>query len=126
MASKYEITFTPAICQGEGAEYEGTVTIRMPNYDERLGLYDAVGYDDGDDGEMTDADRRKKNLALMRSIARQSVNFVVAVDVTRKEDGFKFTSWDDCHADSDLNAVVAEVSHRLVGKHKLGNGSKAS
>jgi len=131
--SKHQVTFTPTVCEPrtvkeEGkpdyvvdSEYEGTVTLRMPSYDERLELL-------GDSAAAADASDQKAKRALdnMRRLAKRAPEFLVALNVKRKADGFLFT-WDDLQYDSDMQALINEIANRLLGKYSVpGNATAPS
>ncbi len=118
-----KVTFEPSVCKPQkvdetgkeiAAEYAGTVTIRMPTYDERLGFYEGV--DMGDSTEKT-------GIAFMRAIARQVPRFIEEVAIKRLDDGFEFKSFDDLNIDSDMVPVITEIATKLVGKHRAGVSS---
>ena len=128
--SKHQVTFTPSVCEPQVVkedgkpdwtkepEYEGTITVRMPSYDERLELYDAGGLGT----EAAESRDTKQAIALMRHVVRSAAPFVVAINVKRKADGYVF-SWDDMLHDSDMGKAVTEVANRLIGKHAVGNAA---
>lgn len=116
------VTFEPSICKpktvGEAVvppEYSGTVTVRLPCADERLGLYEGVPTADQSDEKSKEAAGR----ALMRNAVRASKDFITAVDITRADDGYKLTA-EDLNYDSDMLGVVTEIATKLVGKHRAG------
>lgn len=129
-------TFTPAIClpakDGTEAEYSGTVTLRMPNYEERAALYDLMRPEDVDLGdgsaEAVEAAKRVVKKTAGKSIGpvvKRLPEFLVAVDITRKSDGHHFTSLAALEYDSDGFLVMQEAAARLVGKFSVGNASNS-
>lgn len=109
-------TFTPAVCKakddGTAPLYAGSVTLRMPNYDERMGLYEDAGVDSAAD---------IKSLKLVRSLAKRLPDFLVAVDITRLEDGHKFGDWESLQYDSDMAGVISECCLALITRVRAGN-----
>jgi hypothetical protein len=138
MSAKYQTTFTPHVCNGKKALWKGTVTMRLPNYHERMELLDEAGFDlssiadeDAAPGDELAARRRKKEttklgVSAMKAAAKRAGDFVVAVDLTRLEDGLKVDSWEDVLYDSDLHPIVMEVGMKLIDRNRLGNVSKPS
>jgi hypothetical protein len=123
-----KVTFVPSVCKpqedGSPQLYEGTVTMRMPTYDERLALYEEadidVDDDDDNDDEKTKREKKKKRLRMMRAIARLAKDFVVAVELKRLSDGFVLSSWEHLSYESDASSVIQEVAGRLIGKFSVG------
>ena len=104
----------PAVCKPQGeapATHTGSVTLRMPNYDERMGLYEAMGLE----GE---ADI--KNVSLVRSIAKRLPEFLVAIDLRRLDDGEEFKDWESLQYDSDMASVISECCLALISKVRAG------
>lgn len=105
-------TITPKICQGEGAEYCGTVTMRLPTYDQRMGLYEAAGIEDAEN---------LKNISLVRALAKHLPDYLITVDIKRLDDGYHFNSWDGLQYDSDMASVISECCLALITKVRAGN-----
>jgi len=129
-----EKTFTPEICQdkpevpaqgdrpaqpAEPARYTGTVTVRMPTYDERLSISEETGIGG-------DAESQLTNVQVMRVMAKHARARTVKVDVTRKADGFKFESWEQLEYDSDMVSLINEIGAQIVGRYSVGNPSSPS
>lgn len=123
------VTFEPGICKEREKEdgtkvpprYKGTVTIRMPDFDERLDLFEELGSatagsPQGDSVE----ERTERGAKLIRESARRAARFVVAVDLERLEDGFKITTWDQVRAETATHGLVSEVGARVIGRYELG------
>lgn len=130
------VTFSPTICADKviekptenggvaidtvPAKYKGTVTIKMPDYDARMDLLDEIGSVLGDKPGASEDELAAQGRKLIREAAKRAGRFVRAVDLTRIEDGYKFTSWDQVRADYATHSVVSEVGQRLVGRYELG------
>jgi hypothetical protein len=138
-------TFVPSACTDQQkpdgttvpAAYQGTVTLSMPTYDERLDLYDGVDVDDDEkdpkEEGISDAEKKarlkaqqRSGLRRMRTVARKAGGFVADVAIVRVEDGHRFTSWDEVNRDTELApGVVPDVVTRLIGKFEVGKGASA-
>lgn len=118
---KHMVTWTPEVCTK--GEYEGTVTLRMPTYDERLELYEDVPDLEKDADEKA---KHRRNVQLMRAIARKAGQFVEQVAIKRVADSFVFAAYDDVQMDTDLGEVVTEIVTRLAGKYAVGNPQQPS
>lgn len=115
-----EVTFTPAICNGEEADFSGQITMKMPTYDERLEIYEALGLDfDGQVNEQA----KSKGITLMRIVAKKLPQYIIKVDIKRKADGFHFDSLEKLQYDSDMVSVLQECSFKLIGKFNIANPS---
>jgi len=120
-----QVSFVPDICKGKGAEYDGSITMRMPTYDERMGIYEEAGIgqdlEEQEEKEGVKKEIKKKGLQLMRLAARKVPDFLVDVKITRKSDGFVFDSWDKLQYDSDMGEVIQQCATRLISKFKVGS-----
>lgn len=122
-----QVTFVPEICKGKGAEYEGSITMRQPTYDERLGIYEEAGF--GQSAETEEEEKelkkevKKKGIQLMRLAARKVPEYLGEIKITRKSDGFVFDSWDKLQYDSDMGEVIQQCATRLISKFKVGSPS---
>jgi hypothetical protein len=107
-------TITPAICSPKGevpAAYAGNVVIRMPNYDERMGLYEDLGIEDATD---------LKSVTLVRHLAKRLPEFLISVDLKRLDDGEEFKSWEALQYDSDMAGVISECCLAMISKVRAG------
>lgn len=126
------VTFEPRICKpgknGEAPRFSGNVTMRMPNYDDRMGLVEDCGIDIGgsQDDDTSPQEIRKHNVKLLRFAAKQLPKFLQAVAIKRIDDGLEFKSLEDLNYDGDMANVITEMSMRLVGKFRVETGSSPS
>lgn len=124
-----KVTFTPEICKDkqdgdelERAAYEGSVTLRVPTYCERLEIYDGLDVDEGE----TPAEKRRAAMKRMRSVAKIAPDFVERIAITRKADGFEFDSWQDLECDTTLApSVIPEIVAKLIDKFEVGKDGTA-
>lgn len=122
-----ENTFVPAICKStttdNGIEvpgdYSGTVTLRMPTFDERIAFYDDAEVSMDTEGLAPDA-LRERNKKLIRHVSRQIKHHFVRSEIVRAADGFKITQLEQLQHDTDMMTVMMEISHKLVGKFSVG------
>lgn len=114
-----KITYTPECCTGEGAKYEGTVTLRGLSYTERLKLRDKVVVH-------TDGGRQPSATEQMLAFVEKLPEHIEEMAITRKEDGFTFRSYADLEYDDEMQDVITEMVTKLVGRFKVGNGSSSS
>lgn len=100
------------------ARYSGSVTIAVPDYDERMGLLIAIEEAGGNVGAgSVKADRYR----YYQAIAKQLPKFVIKVELTRVDDGFKFSSLDQLQHDTDLGGgVITFLAMKLVESFAVG------
>lgn len=122
-----ENTFVPKICEStktdNGIEvppdYTGTVTLRMPTFDERIAFYDDAEVSMDTEGLGPEA-LKARNKKLIRQVSRQVRHHFVRADIVRVADGFRITQLEQLQHDTDMIAVMMEISHKLVGKFAVG------
>lgn len=119
--------YVPSVCLGDDAEYEGTITLRAPTYDERLDMLEMLDLLDPDAEtaeEMTQKAKekaQKNQTKVLRYLGKKLPDFLEKVDIRRKSDGYLFDSWDKLQHDSDMIPVIREASTKLVGKYQVGD-----
>ncbi len=122
-----EFVFTPAICKDrketkDSVEREvkaflkGTVTIRLPTFDEKMDMSDQ-GVADGD----SSGNETQKNIRRMRSLVKLSEPHYRAVNVDRADGSKAYRSLDDLKEDPATHPILQEVVERLVGGGFEGN-----
>lgn len=119
-----KVTFTPGICLGVEAAYAGSVTLRVPSYDDRMSLYEGAGLDAGDD-EAPESRIRKSSIPMMRHVAKLAPQFVEKIEITRKKDGFVFGTFEQLSYDTDGNKVITEIVTKLIGRHEIGGNDSS-
>lgn len=122
------ITFTPAICKPAGDEpaaYEGSVTIRRPDYIEREELKSLTSDDEASEGDETPK-KRLTPWQMMRLMAAKVPPFVVELKLKRVEDGYEFKSFEELLEDSEAGSVAVEICSKLVAKYRVGKGQTPS
>jgi hypothetical protein len=113
------INFVPACCKGEGATHEGSVTLRLPTFDEKFDYIEQLqAVKDGGDIE---AEQMQK-LRSIRSMVKMSKAHYVEVSLKNKATGEEVKSFDEMQYCDDLHAVLMEVAGHLVNGFKVGNG----
>lgn len=119
------ITFTPAICKPAGDEpaaYEGSVTIRRPDYIERMALKEIDSDSGGDEDEPKKADKWQ----LLKSMAKKAPAFIVELKLKRLDDGYEFKTFDELLEDGEAGSVAIEICSQLVKKYQAGKGQTPS
>ena len=102
-----EIKFSPKACL-EGKEFSGTVTMRVPMFDERYEVLDQMGIKiDAASGEASMAD--VGSFASIRKMVKASQSFYKAVEI-KHADGREFKSFEDLQSDPDCDAILVDVA----------------
>lgn len=136
-----EKTITPSAClptkDEKGVEtpalYEGTVTMRVPTYDDRLEFSEMalslpeaeeeIETPEGVEVKLTPAQKARR-LAHLKMLAKMAPSFFVRADLKRKADGFKIETWDQIQLESELaKRLVPELGAGLMESHALGKTS---
>lgn len=134
-----KLTYVPEVCKpsvneaGESvpSEYEGTITLRMPTYDERLAFLDEIEATELDfkepETEEEKAAKRahdqRKRVTRLRQAAKKAEAHFVESSITRKSDGFVFDTWEKLNYDSDMVSVIREAGYKIIGKFKVNDPS---
>lgn len=108
--------FSPSVCVGEGAEYEGFIMLRMPTYDER---HEMVELRPDLPSDASEEDKVRAGRTWMRKLYVIAPKYVQEVAIKRKSDGFLFNTWEQLSYDSDMNVAISEALGALVGKFSL-------
>lgn len=135
-AKKFIKRIVPAIFKEDGDHpkplYSGHVDLKIPSYDDRIGLVESLGAnaletDDNPEAlQPSQVETRRRNIAMSRALARELPRFIDSVDITRKADEYHITTWDEVLHEGDLQDAVSELSMMLMGKFSVGNGSAPS
>lgn len=124
--------FTPAACReqtvtGEDGTvkvtppmFSGTITLKVPTYDERYEYIEECGIDVGDDGDVS---KKKSNLSIMRSMVKFSQKFYVSVDIKKIEIGHEYKSFEDLSLDPDCDGILMEVAREVRGGFRPSKNS---
>ncbi len=115
------INFVPACCKGEGATHEGSVTLRLPTFDEKFDYIEQMSVMANDAGEI-EKDVTMSKLRTIRALVKLSQPHYVEVSLKNKATGDEMKSFDDLQYSDEGHAVLMEVAGQLVHGFKVGNG----
>jgi hypothetical protein len=102
-----EIKFTPAAC-AEGKEFSGSVTMRVPMFDERYEVLDQMGIKiDKESGEAKLEDMG--SFSSIRKMVKASIPFYKSVEI-KHSDLREFKSVEDMLAEPDCDTILIEVA----------------
>lgn len=102
-----EIDYTPKLCQGDDALFEGTIKMRVPTFSERYEYMEKAGFKIGEDGGI---EANMEQMGAIRRMVDFSQAHYVAVDLKRKEDGAAFKSFDEMQSDPSCDAILIEFA----------------
>ena len=115
-----DVVFIPSQCKGKDATFKGSVTLRMPSFDERYQYLEEINLKVNSDGE---ADLGSMNqIGMIRKMVRFSKDHYSKVELKRVEDGKEFKSFDEMAFDPSCDAILSEVAGQLINGLKMGNG----
>lgn len=113
--------YTPKLCQGEGALFDGHVLLKVPSYEDRLEML--AEYPDliNEENE-AESDKKisKAGMKTMLTMIRWSYQFYLEVKITRLSDKQKFKSLDDLRYSSDCQGIIQDVATNLSKGFVLG------
>lgn len=126
-----EIVFTPGICEktkdkdGErDGAYKGTITLRVPSYDEKMEFPELSEIIALAKGQEDSKEARKIQLSFVRQIVRDHLpKFFVKSSVVRVADNFAFDTLQKMQYEHDFSSVFIELATELSKPYHLGNGS---
>jgi hypothetical protein len=107
-----ELKFVP-----KSENFTGSVTLRMPSFDERYEVLDSMGLKVSGDGEVSMSDAT--SFSSIRNLVKASIKFYVSVELDHN-DGRKFRSTDDLLMEPDCDAVLIEVASGITKGFKMG------
>ncbi len=126
----HTVTYTPAPCEGEDAEFKGEVVLRAPSYEDRLemaanpALMDYLKQQEApekkkkrDDDSQAKADQVKMMIAMVK----WSYGFYEKVDITRIKDGVRFTDVEKLRHDPSCGGILQDCATKLSQGFELGN-----
>jgi hypothetical protein len=113
---------TPAICKNPESDYEGTVEFRPPLIEERFEYFDKASLNIDENGNIDL--KPKDGIKLVRSLAPELKKHLVKVDITRKSDAEKLTSYEDLAQDPDCMQLIIDLCMFLLQGFKPSKNLK--
>lgn len=112
-----EITYKPKLMADNKLVFDGTVTVAVPCYYERLELIKKVNFKSNEKGEV---ENNNHYLDSLIKLAKLTKEFIKSVDLIRVEDGFRYSSVDDLDFDKEGNSLIEEIGHMILNGISLG------
>ncbi len=113
-----QIKFVPKQCKDESSGFKGHIILKVPNFDEKWGLLEAMGLELDADGSVDLA--KTKSFSFVRNCVKAAKPFFSEVAITGKSAEYK--SYEDLSDDDDTHDMLMEASLAVVTGMKLGNG----
>lgn len=107
--------YVPDVCKGDDAKWQGSVTLRMPTFDEKCEIVESLDFKDNDSSV-------KSNIAITRQLVKISEKFYVAVDLSSKDGSASAKSYQDMQEEFQLHGVLVAIGSLVFEKINLGNG----
>ena len=103
--------YIPTACRDKDSEIKGSVTLRMPSFDEKYSYIEECGFDLGEGGSI---EAGMKQLGAIRRMVKLTKDHYEEVKLEAK-DGTKFTSFDEMQYDSRCDPILIEVAAQVIG-----------
>lgn len=100
-----ELKYVPQACQGESPLMTGSVTLKVPTFDERYAFLEEVGIEFNEKGEIKMA---AGSLSVLRKMVKASEKFYVKVELQKGE--VKFNSFSEMQTDPAFDQVLIEIA----------------
>ncbi len=101
----------------EGPVWSGSVTLKLPNYRDRLRLVKDLNFKVNEKGEV---EYGASMFEAQEKIIGVVETHVENVDLTRVEDGMEFKNIDDLGYDVDGTELINELAFSLINGVRLG------
>jgi hypothetical protein len=114
------IKIVPTVCKGEDATWEGSVTLRMPTFDEKFDYLEKLQVSVSEDGTVEGSQNQK--LKSIREMVRLSKEHYLEVDLKSKVSKEEIKSFDDMQYVEELHGALVEIAGMMLNGFKVGNG----
>lgn len=114
------VKYVPKSCLGDDKKFEGSLTMRLPTFDQKYELLEISGIKFSDAGEV-ESSSSKDRLDMIRKLVKHSESFYETVSLIKCSSLEEFKSFEDMQYDDDAHAILIEVGLALLNGFKLGN-----
>lgn len=116
------VKYVPSVCKGENPSFEGSVTLRMPTFDERMDYLESLTEGDFEIDESGKMNRVKsQNMKSIRQMVKNSQKHYQAVEIKNKSTGEEYKSFEDLTSDGETHLILIEVASFIIQGAKMGN-----
>ena len=120
-----DIIYSPKCLSEKGSELTGTVTLRVPTFQERMKYIEEAKVDlnqNNEDGATVAA----KNAASTRVLVDLAKAHVKAVNIKEKDGNLDFKTFDELCEDNRCDPIIMEIAWLMVQGFRPGKNSKPS
>ena len=114
------IKIVPTVCKGDNATWEGSVTLRMPTFDEKFDYLEKIQISVNEDGTVEGSQNQK--LKSIREMVKLSKDHYIEIDLKSKATKEEIKSFDEMQYVDDLHGALVEIAGMMLNGFKLGNG----
>lgn len=114
------IKIVPTVCKGDDATWEGSVTLRMPTFDEKFDYLEKIQISVNEDGTVEGSQNQK--LKSIREMVKLSKDHYMEIDLKSKSTKEEIKSFDDMQYVDELHSALVEIAGMMLNGFKLGNG----
>lgn len=100
------------------ATFEGSITLRLPDFDERYQVLEDMGLQADGSGQVKSVEINV--FKTLRRMVEVSKAFYVEVKLKRISDGAEFKSFTDLSVDPDCDGIILEVAKSLRSGFRPG------
>ena len=108
--------YIPTACRKKDADITGSVTLRMPSFDEKYGYIEQCGFSMNSDGQIGAG---VEQLGAIRRMVDLTKGHYEEVNLKTK-DGQEITSFDQMQYDSRCDSILIEVAAQIMGGLQAG------
>lgn len=108
--------FIPTVCRPKDAEIKGSVTLRMPTFDEKYSYIENCGFGMDADGNVEAGIGQLGAIRKMVSLTKGHYEGVAL----KTADGTEFKTFEDMQYDSRCDPILIEVAAQVMGGLQAG------
>lgn len=113
------ICYTPNICKKPESKWSGTVTLRLPNFDEKFDFIEKETYGVSESGDIESSVH--KNIRGIRNTVQFSEKMYVNIDLRNLVTGEMVTTFQGMKEEPDLHDTLIEIAGQILNGFKVGN-----
>ncbi len=111
--------YIPKACVGEGAQFQGSVTLSIPTFEQRWSYIEDSNLEMNEEGNI-DTKKIAKNIGSLLKLVAAAKKHIVTVDLTKVSTGVKYQSVEDLETDADCDPVLFELGALMINGFRPG------
>ena len=108
--------YIPTACRAKDSEIKGSVTLRMPTFDEKFSYIENCGFGLDEQGQIKAG---IEQIGAIRKMVELTKKHYEGVDL-KCDDGTEFKTFDEMQYDSRCDPILIEVAAQIMGGLKAG------